>query len=93
MVNVSGTLCIGGLAGVLLLRAQDGIGTSLWAALVMGLLGSYTTVSSFSLQTLLLARSGEWRRALANVLLSLSLCLAAAALGLAAVLIGAARAW
>jgi CrcB protein len=48
-------------------------------------LGSYTTVSSFSLQTLMLARSGRSLAALANVLGSLLLCLGAAAGGFALV--------
>lgn len=47
-----------------------------------GFLGSYTTVSSFSLQTLALARDGEWTKAAGNVLLSLLLCLAAVAAGI-----------
>jgi len=49
--------------------------------LVAGILGSYTTVSSFSLQTLSLARDGETLRAGANVALSLLLCLTAVTLG------------
>ena len=51
---------------------------------VTGVLGSYTTVSSFSLQTLALARGGRWLRAGANVGLSLVLCLGAAAAGVGA---------
>lgn len=43
--------------------------------------GGYTTFSSFSLQTLALAQSGEWGRAGMNVALSLVLCLAAVAIG------------
>ena len=39
--------------------------------------GGYTTFSSFSLQTLNLANSGEWFRAIANVGLSVMLCLIA----------------
>ena len=52
-----------------------------WQFAVTGFVGSYTTVSSFSLQTLALVRDGEIMRAGGNVLLSLALCLSAVALG------------
>jgi CrcB protein len=55
-----------------------------WQAAVTGFLGCYTTVSSFSLQTLALARDGEVLRAGGNIVLTLVACLAAAALGFAA---------
>lgn len=46
-----------------------------------GICGGYTTFSSFSLQTLNLARDGEWFYAGLYVLLSVALCLIAAWLG------------
>jgi CrcB protein len=46
-----------------------------------GILGGYTTFSSFSLQTLMLAREGDWLRAGANAVGSLVLCLLAVWLG------------
>jgi CrcB protein len=49
--------------------------------LMVGFCGGYTTVSSFALQTLNLAREGEWRRALGNVLGSTGLCLVSVWLG------------
>jgi CrcB protein len=52
-----------------------------WLLLVTGVLGSYTTVSSFSLQTLALARAGESGRAVLNVIASFGLCLSAALAG------------
>lgn len=78
-VNVTGSMAIGiaaaaSMAGVLV--ASPG-----WQFAVTGFLGCYTTVSSFSLQTLALARDGEFPRALANVAGSLCLCLGAVALG------------
>jgi fluoride exporter len=76
VVNLSGALLIGMLAGAGAL-ALDGARQFL----IIGVLGSYTTVSSFSFQTLALAREGETGAALANILLSLAGCLAAAALG------------
>lgn len=82
VVNVSGAVLIGVLAGNL--PAQAGApGSPLRAALMIGMLGSYTTVSSFSVQTLALWQARRRRLAVANVLASLTLCLAGAALGLA----------
>ena len=46
-----------------------------------GILGGFTTFSSFSLQTLTLAREGEWFRAGANIVGSVVLCLLAVWLG------------
>ncbi len=81
-VNVSGALVIGLLAARFM--NADGVlepWRELWLVLVTGILGGYTTVSSFSLQTLALARSGEGRRVALNVLASVGLCLAAALAG------------
>lgn len=83
VVNVSGAFGIGLLAGLARREGLPGLSEA-WPIAVTGFLGSYTTVSSFSLQTLALARAGEWGRAAGNVVLSLILCLSAAALGLAA---------
>lgn len=84
-VNLSGALGIGVLAGLLL----AGTGGAAWQHpgaqfAVAGFLGSYTTVSSFSLQTLALAHDRRWARAAANVAASLGGCLVAVALGFAA---------
>lgn len=53
----------------------------LWQFLGIGFLGSYTTVSSFMLQTLTMARSGARLYAAGHVALALALCLGAAAIG------------
>jgi len=88
VVNVSGAALIGALAGLIPVRPGiEGAASALWLVLAVGVLGSYTTVSSFSLQTLALLRAGDPGRAFANVIGSLALCLAAAMLGYA----GAAR--
>lgn len=75
-VNATGALAIGVLAGAMR-GAPEG-----WLLLVIGVLGSYTTVSSFSLQTLALARGGQPGLAACNLLASLGLCLGAAFAGL-----------
>lgn len=49
--------------------------------LMAGILGGFTTVSTFSLQTLYLLQEGEGRRAVGNIVLSVGLCLAAVAAG------------
>jgi len=74
-VNVSGCFVIGLMAPVL----QEG--SVLRAAILTGLLGGYTTVSSFSLQTIALMREGQWAPGLGNCALSVGLTLAAAAGG------------
>ena len=81
-VNVSGAFAIG-----LLWALPWGSGETAELAqplLFAGLLGGYTTVSSFSLQTLELLQNGQGLRALVNILASFVLCLAAVAAGAAA---------
>jgi CrcB protein len=57
------------------------IGPEWRAAVVVGVLGSFTTFSTFSLETLYLIEQGEMMRAMANIALSVLLCLAAVWLG------------
>ena len=86
-VNVTGAAAIGVLAALLLAPgAHQATTAPLWAALVSGVLGSYTTVSSFSLQTLALVRNGEPIRAALNITGSLVLCLGAVTAGYLATL-------
>jgi CrcB protein len=81
VVNVTGALAIGACAGAA--RSIGGIyATEMFRDLVLvGLLGGYTTVSSFCLQTLNLAFDGEQRRAALYVVASAGLCVIAAAVG------------
>ncbi|VXB49536.1 putative fluoride ion transporter CrcB 2 [Luteimonas sp. 9C] len=82
VVNTTGAFAIGALAALLTARpGHTVLHTPLWAALVIGVLGSYTTVSSFSLQTLALLRERDYARALGNVAASLAGCLAAVCAG------------
>lgn len=84
VANISGCFLIGFFAT---LTGPDG---RIFAAaqarqfVMIGVLGGYTTFSSFSLQTLMLAQEGEWLRAGGNVALSLAACLIAVWLGHAA---------
>jgi len=81
VVNVTGCFVIGLVAA---LTGPDGIylASPLTRQVVMiGVLGGYTTFSSFSLQTLSLFNGGEWLRAGWNVLLSVLFCLVAVWLG------------
>jgi CrcB protein len=67
-VNTSGALLIGVALGLVV----DPSGASwLWLLLVVGVLGSYTTVSSFSLQTVGVAERDGPRPAIVYVLLTL----------------------
>lgn len=80
IVNVSGSLVMG-LLYVLLLERFDV--SPLWrASLLVGLLGAFTTFSTFSIETVNLIEAGEAVKALVNVLLSVVLCVGAAAAGL-----------
>jgi CrcB protein len=81
LVNVVGSFIIGFFAT---LTAPDGrllVGSTARQFVMVGVLGGYTTFSSFSLQTLNLVRDGEWLRAGANIVLSVVLCLVAVWLG------------
>ena len=81
VVNITGSFLIGLLAA---LGDPDGrlfLPTYARQLLMVGILGGYTTFSSFSLQTLNLARDGEWLYAGMNVVLSVALCLGAVWLG------------
>lgn len=81
VVNVTGALAIGALAGAS--RSIGGVFASemLRDFVVIGILGGYTTVSSFSLQTLNLALDGEQRRAASYVVASAISCVGAVAIG------------
>jgi CrcB protein len=74
VVNVLGSFVVG-FADALL------TGTPARQLVMSGLCGGYTTFSSFSLQTLNLARDGEWASAGANVGASVGTCLISVWLG------------
>jgi CrcB protein len=73
-VNVSGAFLLGLLAGA----SVDGDARLLFGA---GLLGSYTTFSTWMIETQRIDEAGKRRLAVANVVLSVVLGVGAAALG------------
>jgi fluoride exporter len=74
LVNLSGAFLLGLLAGA----SVDGDARLLLGA---GLLGSYTTFSTWMVETQRIGKAGKTRIAIANIVLSVALGLAAAALG------------
>ena len=79
-VNIVGSLFIGILAAFGD-SARVGLPPEARQFLMIGVLGGFTTFSSFSLQTLRLMQDGDWARAAGNVLLSVIVCLIAVAAG------------
>jgi len=79
VVNVLGSLLMGFLYIWLLERIPGGVAAR--AFLLIGVLGAFTTFSTFSIETLNLMEAGQFARALLNTLFSVVLCVGAAALG------------
>ncbi len=79
VVNVSGCFAMGFLAtawtGPVLIREEYRQGV------LVGVLGGYTTFSTFGRETMTLAQDGEWLRVGVYVIGSVTMCLAAVWLG------------
>lgn len=79
LVNVIGCLVMG---GVLQATLQEGVLSSTWKlAITVGLLGGFTTYSSFNQETLQLWRSGDATTAIGYFALTAATCLGASVLG------------
>lgn len=81
-VNALGCLAMGFLYVLLLERMS--VGPEVRAALLIGLLGAFTTFSTFSIETLTLIEQADYLKAVLNVVLSVMICVPAAWLGLLA---------
>ena len=81
VVNVSGSFIVGFFAGFTAPEGPVLVSPRFRHFFMIGVCGGYTTFSSFSLQTLDLARNGDWLKALLNTGLSFGCCLAAVWLG------------
>jgi CrcB protein len=79
-VNVTGSLLMGFLY-VFMIERMD-VGVEWRAALMIGLLGAFTTFSTVSIETLNLLESGEQLKAAMNIILSVTLCILGCWLGM-----------
>ena len=79
IINVTGSFLI----GVVLTLATERVAAPWWVrpGIAIGFLGSYTTFSTFSYETLSLVESGSWLAAAANVVGSVAACLIGVYLG------------
>lgn len=80
LVNISGSLVMGILFTLFLDRFQE-ISSPLRAFFLIGVLGGYTTFSSFSIETVNLIENGAIVSAMMNMFLSVILCVGTAWLG------------
>jgi CrcB protein len=81
-VNLLGSFVMGLLFVLLLERSL--VAPELRAAILIGFLGSFTTFSTFSLETLTLVEQGEMLPALLNVAVSVVVCIGACWAGIIA---------
>ncbi|MHB8958080.1 MAG: fluoride efflux transporter CrcB [Candidatus Limnocylindrales bacterium] len=79
VINVTGSFVI----GIVLTLVTERLAAPSWVRpmIAIGFLGSYTTFSTFSYETLALARDGAWVMAGLNVLLSVAASLVGVYLG------------
>lgn len=81
LINIVGSLVIGLVASMTLRGGRFAAPEELRVFVMTGVCGGFTTFSSFSLQTFGLLRDGKPGAALANVLLSVAVCVLAAGAG------------
>ena len=81
IVNITGCFIIGFICTISATEGRILLSSYTRSFILIGILGGYTTFSSFSWQTLVLFQSGQRWEALANVLISVVLCLVGVWLG------------
>jgi CrcB protein len=81
IVNITGCFILGVFATLAGTEGRLLVSPGFRIFFIFGICGGYTTFSSFSLQTLNLARDGEWLWAGLNVLGSVALCMLGVWLG------------
>ncbi len=78
-VNIIGSLLMGAL--FVLFMERISFATEIRAAVLVGLLGAFTTFSTFSIETLYLMESGEYGKAGLNIVVSVTACILATWIG------------
>ena len=81
-INISGSFILGLFMAAATRNFTTTAPLELRLAFAVGFLGAYTTFSTFTFETLALYNTGHFARAAGNVILSLLVGLAAAAIGL-----------
>jgi CrcB protein len=81
LVNITGCFLIGFIFSISATEGRYYLSPLQRQFIMIGILGGYTTFSSFTLQSLLLAQDGQWFQAAVNVLGSVVLCLIGVWLG------------
>ena len=72
VVNVVGSFLMGLLS--IFLVEKFNLGAEWHMAILIGVLGSFTTFSTFSIETLVLFEQGDIIKAMSNIILSVTLC-------------------
>ncbi len=78
-VNIIGSFLI----GVMFMLWQDSSSETVKYFIIIGVLGSFTTFSTFSLDTIFYIQQGQWGQALSYVMVSLLISLLAVIAGMA----------